>query len=104
MTRLVFEVRWRCETKKFCREEEIRRREEEIRCREEDVVLRKMEAIELKILKVRHQREEDDAEEDEHRSSLSNNSERVKSWLNSNAAHLTSLHPFAKPMLRKLAR
>ena len=82
--------------------EEIRCREEEIHRREEDVTLRReMEALELKILKVCHQREEDDAEEDERRSSLSNNSDRVKNWLDSNAAPLTSLHPFAKPMPRK---
>ena len=81
--------------------EEIRCREKELRRREEDIILtREMDALELKIMKVRHQRDEDDAEEeDERRNSLpSNNSDRVKNWLDSNAgANLEDVSPPLSP-------
>ena len=70
--------------------EELRRREAEIRRRderrEEDAALKRkmeaaekaMEAVDLEMLRVRHQRLEDDAEEeDQRRGSLSNGSDRI---------------------------
>jgi len=72
---------------------ELKRREEEIRRRNEDVELRRrkediersMDAIDLEILRVRHNREETDAEEeDERRSLFSGENGRVDAWVSSN--------------------
>ena len=79
--------------------DEILRREKEIRRRDEDSELkrrmeavqrearRQVEAVELEMLKVKHHREEADAEEeDERRSVISNGGDRVEGWLDSNAS------------------
>ena len=86
--------------------EELRRREEAIRRRDEDVELkrkmdaidaealaltlemtRKKEAAELEALRIRHQREDVDAEEeDERRSAAPVGSDRVDDWLDKNAS------------------
>ena len=104
--------------------EELRRREEEIKRRDEDVELRrrldaidleskqkreaieleskrKREAMELEIMKVRHRREEEDAEEeDERRSSLSSGTEKVNEWLDSNASQNDASPPLSPRYVR----